>query len=97
MPRLDPQQWTLIVVKFEMDCLAEINHFESVGISTHVKRIGNSSLTVTQTLEQGEELKAKAETVLVCFDYAAHQARPIDDIARAVLEEHLQESAPETN
>ena len=94
MPRLDPAQWTLIVVKFEMECRAEINHFEEVTIATVVTRIGNSSFGVAQQLEQGGERKASAETTLVCFDYGAHRAQPIDKVIRAGLERHLVPPGP---
>ncbi len=89
MPRLDPKQWTLIVVKFELQCIAEISHIENVQITTRVARIGKSSLTAVQYLKQGGISKASAETVLVCFDYAAHEARRIDDAARQALALHL--------
>ncbi len=89
MPRLDPQQWTLIVVRFELQCIAEISHTENVQITTHIAKIGNSSLTVVQDLKQGGISKASAETVLVCFDYSAHEAQRIDDTAREALAPHL--------
>ena len=89
MPRLDPKQWPLIVVKFEMECLAEINHFEDVRISTSIDRIGNSSLSTVQALHQGGRLKARAETVLVCFDYSVHRSRRIEEPVREALAEHL--------
>ena len=34
MPHLEPQEWTLIVVRFDMACLAEINHVDLVSIET---------------------------------------------------------------
>lgn len=89
MPSLDPKQWTLIVVRFEMECLAEINHFEDVSITTEIRRIGNSSLTTLQTLNQGGRTKARADTVLVCFDYAAHRSQSIGPGVRDALGGHL--------
>lgn len=89
MPHLDPKQWTLIVVKFEMECLAEINHREEVTINTSIGRIGNSSLNVVQELHQGGQRKALARTVLVCFDYALHQSQYIEDSVREALATHL--------
>lgn len=88
-PQLDPKLWELILVKFEMECVAEINHREEVSIRTRVKKIGNASLTVVQELHQGGSRKATAESVLVNFDYAAHASRPIDAPIRRALEAHL--------
>ena len=90
MPQLAPQQWKLIVVKFDMACLAEINHVDPVRIETKVRKVGNSSFSLTQHLRQDGKLAATAETTLVHFDYAARKARPIADSVRARLVEHLE-------
>lgn len=90
MPQLEPATWRLIVVRFDMACLAEIDHVGAVRIETSVREIGNSSFSVVQHLQQDGKLAAKAETTLVCFDYATHESRRIDDEARAALARHLE-------
>ena len=90
MPNLEPQQWTLIVVRFDMACLAEINHVEPVSIETKVHKIGRSSFSLRQQLRQDGELAATADTTLVHFDYATRKAQPIEDSARTLLEAHLE-------
>jgi len=94
IPHLDPEQWTLIVVKFEMECLAEINHRDEVIINTSIDRIGNSSLHVLQELHQGGQKKVLARTVLVHFDYSLHKSQTIDDSTRATLARHLITESP---
>ena len=88
-PQLEPKDWRLIVVKFEMECLAEVNHVDNVVIETTVAKVGNSSFVLSQTLEQAGTLAARAQTTLVHFDYAAKKAETIDDPIRATLEAHL--------
>ena len=90
MPSLEPAAWNLIVVKFELQCLAEIDHINDVTIETVVRRLGNSSFSLSQSLEQAEQIKARAETTLVHFDYAAKKALPLGEPVRAMLEQHLQ-------
>ena len=90
MPHLDPAQWTLIVVNFDMACLAEINHVCEVRIETSVHKIGNSSFSVVQHLQQDGKLAARAQTTLVHFDYAAQETQRINDKARAALAQHLE-------
>jgi acyl-CoA thioester hydrolase len=88
-PDLAPKDWALIIVKFEMECLAEVDHVHPARIETAVQRIGRSSFTVVQSLLQNGTLAVRASTTLVHFDYANKKPRPIEGAARSALEEHL--------
>ncbi|MBF0289322.1 MAG: acyl-CoA thioesterase [SAR324 cluster bacterium] len=96
VPNLAPQEWTLIVVKFELECLVEIHHTEEVTIETMVKSIGNSSFSLVQTLNQAGNLSARAGTTLVYFDYQEKKALPIPDDLRKKLVLHLFHEKKET-
>ncbi len=89
MPEMDPKAWSIIVAKFEMECLAEIHHGQEVIIQTSVSRIGNASFVLAQSLFQGEQLAAKAETTMVHFDYGAGRSRPITHAHREALSVHM--------
>jgi acyl-CoA thioester hydrolase len=89
VPDLAPDQWTLIVVKFEMECLEEIDHLHEVTIETVVKGIGGSSFRLSQLLAQKGKTAARAETTLVYFDYKEKKAMPLDNGLRMILERHL--------
>ncbi len=88
VPDLAPDQWTLIVVKFELECMAEIHHTDEVIIKTLVQRIGNSSFSLVQTLEQATNISARAETTLVYFDYQEKKAMPIPESLKKQLAVH---------
>lgn len=88
-PELKPDKSGPIVVKFEMECLKEINHIQDVIIETEVQQIGNSSLSLIQHLKQNGEISAIAKITLVYLDYKHKKALLIRDELRAALEKHL--------
>ena len=87
-PDLDVAKWRLIIVKFKMDCLAEINHRQIVTIATTIHSIGNSSFVTKQTLTQNDKEAARAQTTLVHFDYDQKKACPLDPDLRNRLRMH---------
>ncbi|MCB1763182.1 MAG: acyl-CoA thioesterase [Gammaproteobacteria bacterium] len=89
VPDLASERWNLIVVKFEMECLAEIGHRQEVTIETQVEKIGGSSFRLGQALIQNGKIAARAETTLVYFDYREKKALPLDDRLRAALQQHI--------
>ena len=88
-PELDPGKWSLIVVKFEMECLAEIFHDNTVTIETRVQKIGNASFSLSQTLLKDGETAAKARTKMVYFDYQQKKSRVIPKALRQLLIAHI--------
>ena len=89
VPDLAPNQWNLIVVKFEMECLEEIDHLSDVNIETVVKKIGGSSFGLGQSRVQNGKTVARAQTTLVYFDYKEKKTMPLDGGMRMALERHL--------
>ena len=90
MPELKPGKSGPIVVKFEMECLKEINYIQDVIIETEVQHIGNSSLSLIQHLKQNGEISAIAKITLAYIDYKHKKALLIRGELRAALEEHLE-------
>lgn len=93
-PDADLQRGGIAVVRIELDYLAETHFGEDVEIQTQVSHIGNSSFRLRQEVHQGGTVTARGETTLVSFDARTRRAAPINDSARAALENHL-EKAPE--
>lgn len=89
MPDLDHKSWSIIVAKFEMECLAEIHHGEEVVIETSISRIGNASFVLSQSLLQGKKVAARAETTMVHFDYKAGKSRPVTNAQKEALSSHM--------
>lgn len=89
MPELDPKAWSLIVAKFELECLAEIHHGKEVVIHTSIGRIGTASFVLSQVLFQAEQVAAKAKTTMVHFDYGTGKSTPVSDAHRKVLSLHM--------
>ena len=88
-PDLDFRQAGLVVVRTEIDFLAEIRFGSDVEVTTALEKIGNSSLVVLQEVHQDEAPRCRARTVMVNFDTQARRSRPIAPGVRAQLEEHL--------
>ena len=89
MPELDPKAWSLIVAKFELECLAEIHHGREVVIQTSIARIGTASFVLSQVLLQGDQPAARAETTMVHFDYQVRKSLPLNDALRKALSLHM--------
>lgn len=88
-PALDFRQGGLVVVRTEIDFLAEIRFGADVEVTTALEKIGNSSLVVCQEVHQDDEARCRARTVMVNFDTQTRRARAIPEPVRRQLEEHL--------
>ena len=58
-------------------------------IETKVSKIGNTSVTLEQTIIANKELAAEAKSVVVLFDYDAQKPKPIAEDLREKLSEYL--------
>ena len=68
----------VVIVRMELDFLAEMTWPGDVRIETEVARLGNRSFQMRQRLIFGQTLAGQALTVLVVMDRAARRAVPID-------------------
>lgn len=90
----------LIVADIHVAYLAPVLLEQPVQIGVRVARLGNKSLTMEYVLEDQETLQplAKAETIMVAFDYHSHQSILVpDDWRKKIREfEKMDESLPES-
>jgi acyl-CoA thioester hydrolase len=79
--------FSFVIARLILDYRAEIFWPGTVEIGTAVKTIGNSSITFTQAIFQGDTCVATAESVLVQVDNTTRRSAPLSASARALLEQ----------
>ncbi|WP_258392076.1 acyl-CoA thioesterase [Stenotrophomonas maltophilia] len=94
MPR-GVRDLALILRRYEMDFLRQIQAGHEVRIETRIESIDRSSLSIVQQAFQFEPLVASGRCVMVHFDYTTNASREIDAEQRQALsvlftEEHAQ-------
>ena len=78
----------IICPRVEVDYLREVGAGDLV-VDVAVARVGRTSFRLRMALAQHGETVARAEVVLVAFDYVAGGSVPLTDGQRAALEAHL--------
>ncbi len=73
----------LVTASTTTSYLGQVRPNDPVKVTTECEHIGNKSLTLHQQLLVGNEVRAESRTVLVAFDFAAQQSRPVPDNWRA--------------
>ncbi|MBC7800404.1 MAG: acyl-CoA thioesterase [Gemmatimonadaceae bacterium] len=76
--QLRTKEASLVIVRLELDFVAEMNWPGDVTIETEVAKLGTRSFTLHQRLVLDGAVCARAVTVLVVLDRAARRALPID-------------------
>ncbi|WP_439449859.1 acyl-CoA thioesterase [Stenotrophomonas sp. ATs4] len=76
---------TLILRRYEIDFLKQIQAGHEVRIETRIENIGRSSLSIVQEAFQFEALVANGRCVMVHFDYTTNASRAIDPEQRRAL------------
>lgn len=77
---------TYVLVRQEIDFLAELHWPGEVEIGTALAEFGRSSFVVTQTIFRGETCAAAGRATLVMLDTVTRRARPLTPEAMARLE-----------
>jgi acyl-CoA thioester hydrolase len=90
VPDLSIANWNLIIAHIDVDFLSELVYGEDVEIQTCLSKLGNSSMTISQTAWQKGEIRAKGKAVMIHFDYEEKSAVAIPDNIRTILSSHLQ-------
>jgi acyl-CoA thioester hydrolase len=72
-----------------MDFRRQVNLGDRVHVESSVEKLGNSSVTLRQTIYANDELAADVQSVVVHFDYAAQRAKPLSDEMRSVLAQYV--------
>ncbi len=75
----------LVIVRLELDFVAEMTWPGEVMIETAVSELGGRSIKLRQRLLQGDTVTARALTVLVVLDRATGRAAPLTDAWRESL------------
>ncbi len=81
----DGREPDIILARLEVDYLRQLRYRvgERLCVRTRVLRLGRTSLTVRQELEQDGEVAIRLDAVLVLFDFATDTSRPLTDAERA--------------
>ena len=85
LTRLGPAVRSLILASLYLDYRRQVNFGERIHVDTWVERLGNTSITLGQTIFANGELAVDVRSVVVHFDYGAAQAKPLTDEMREVL------------
>lgn len=76
-----------VIASLQIDFLGEITWPGEIAVGTGVRKVGNTSVTLTQGIFQDERCVARADTVVVQIDVQSRRSRPLSDTARERLEQ----------
>jgi acyl-CoA thioester hydrolase len=76
---------SLILASLYVDYRRQVSFGEAVHVETWVERLGNSSITLGQTIFANDQRAADVRSVVVHFDYATSQSKPLTREMREVL------------
>ena len=85
------QDIAVVIVRLELDFLAELTWPGDVRIETELARLGGRSFTFRQRLLSNDALCGRAVTTLVVMDRHARRAVPIDPWRDALSRWHVPE------
>jgi acyl-CoA thioester hydrolase len=72
-----------VLARVEMDYIVPLVYPAAVRVQLYLARVGNSSLTLINTLECGDTLYASGKTVLVWIDPRTGRSTPLPEFVRA--------------
>lgn len=84
--------WKMIILKINVEYVAQIYFGKDVEVKTWVKKIGNSSLELYEEIHQEGRLCVIGTAVYVNFNLQTQKSEPISNDIRQELELHLFES-----
>ena len=87
-PRLDFKNWRLALVKVEVEYVDQIYLANDVEIRTGVEKIGNSSFTIKEEIQQTDRLCAKGKCIYVNYNFNTKKSEIIPETIRKKLETH---------
>jgi len=80
---------SLILARLELDFIRQVKHGEAVQVVNSIEKIGNSSITMLQTVTAETEPACQVRSVVVHFDYASNTPLRVPDEARVNLEPYI--------
>ncbi len=80
----------VIVADLHVSYLAPIEIQQNVRVGVRMARIGSKSMTLEYLVEDADsgQALAKAETVMVAYDYHSRQSIPVPDRWREIISAH---------
>lgn len=88
-PDLSFDNWKCVILKMEVDYLAQIYYGTPVTVKNWVARIGNSSFDIYEELHQNGIVCAKGKATYVNFNFHTQKSEVIPDEIKMELEKHL--------
>jgi acyl-CoA thioester hydrolase len=79
---------TLILAHISLDFRKQVKFGDKVYVETRVEKIGNTSVTLSQTIFSNGDLATEVRSVVVLFDYDAQKPKSISDELRTRLEDY---------
>lgn len=83
------QHWKMIILKMNIEYVAQIYFGKNAEVRTWVKRIGNTSLELYEEIHQEGHLCVKGTAVYVNFNLETQTSEPIPEPIRMELQQHL--------
>ncbi|TRX63438.1 acyl-CoA thioesterase [Corynebacterium hiratae] len=96
-PDLATDPWTLLVVRYELNFLKEVNWVPEVTIHTSISRLGRTSVTLHEELYQEGELCVVSEVTYVNVDPRTRRPEAVPNPVREKLSAHLSTKRNEYN
>lgn len=83
--RVRQRMGNLILARVAIDFERQVKLLDEISVKTRVASFGNTSMVVEQWIMAGDERAARAEVVVVHFDYETQKAAPIPEDWRTLL------------
>jgi acyl-CoA thioester hydrolase len=78
----------LILAHISLDFRKQVKFDDRVHVETNVVKLGNTSVTLSQTIFSNGELATEVVSVVVLFDYDAQKPKAISDELRVQLQNY---------
>ena len=85
-PKLDFINWKLALVKVTVEYVDQLYLAEDVEVRTGIEKIGNSSFTIKEEIQQTNRICAKGQAIYVNYNFRDKKSEPISNEIRTRLE-----------
>ncbi|WP_394171942.1 acyl-CoA thioesterase [Guptibacillus hwajinpoensis] len=88
-PDLAFHDWHCVLLKMNVEYLAQLYYGKVVTVKTWISRIGNKSFEVYEEIHQGDSVCVKGRATYVNYHFDVQKSEPIPEHIREQLEAHL--------
>ena len=85
-PKLDFINWKLALVKVTVEYVDQLYLAEDVDVKTGIEKIGTSSFTIKEEINQTNRICAKGQAIYVNYNFRDKKSEPISNEIRNRLE-----------